>query len=769
MKRLTLIVLPALVIMAFGPAGSLFASASGASAASLGSSSQTVNLDQCANLTIPCDWQNGDLNGNNSAYAEGDVVPFRLAIEGLSAGEHSIHINYDFTAGGHEAYDFLATYNATEKVDLCAPGGGAVSSLCPSLPAPDVKSFPADPFVVSGTLGGLSVAGAEAASGVGRKLTMFGGTIVSITPSSGPMHSGSTAGDSSADFVVTFRASGSDVLFAWGGHIASSAYWINTDGTPDGASQISGASWHMRTQNLDDSGNKNQDRSIQPSALAASTPTPTSTASSTPTSTSTGTATATPTGGSTSTPTGTATSTATSTPIGTATSTATSTPTGTLTSTPTGTATSTGTPTGTGTPAPTGTPTPTGTPGSGGLGGSICPAVPSAPLGTDLAVGIAGNLQGNSTVPAGTTATLTYPGVQTGPVQVVSTNGKPVIASQRAFYGPYSTFDEVMGVPGGQLTTDYWFPWYDMTSMVTWLVVGNPQSTAAHVTIKIAGTTVAAETVNPCTTAPNVFPGVISGPVEVLSDLPVVTSERAVVGHPGGAESFNEVMGYPASQLSTDYWFSSFDGKNMITWLLLGNPSSTTTAHVTVRLAGSVLGTFSVPPSSSIYPLFPGVVGSPMEVTSDINIVTSQRSYTGPSSSWTFNEVPGVPNSRLTTDYWFPWYDDVKTSTSILIVNTSSTSTAHATIKIAGTVAGTYTINPGSTASPSFAGVQNGPVEVTSDIPVFTSEKSLGGSPNAVGSLNELLGLPASELDVIYWLPWYDQLTMTTDLMVGRP
>jgi len=39
------------------------------------------------------------LNGNNSSYAEGDVVPFRLAIEGLTAGSHTIHINYDFTAG----------------------------------------------------------------------------------------------------------------------------------------------------------------------------------------------------------------------------------------------------------------------------------------------------------------------------------------------------------------------------------------------------------------------------------------------------------------------------------------------------------------------------------------------------------------------------------------------------------------------------------------------------------------------------------------------
>jgi hypothetical protein len=72
--------------------------------------SGAVNLDQWA--TLDAAWQNGNLNGNNARYPEGGVVPFRLAIEGLSSGSHTIHINYDFTAGGHKAYDFLATWNA---------------------------------------------------------------------------------------------------------------------------------------------------------------------------------------------------------------------------------------------------------------------------------------------------------------------------------------------------------------------------------------------------------------------------------------------------------------------------------------------------------------------------------------------------------------------------------------------------------------------------------------------------------------------------------
>jgi uncharacterized repeat protein (TIGR01451 family) len=228
-----------------------FATASGALAAGIG-----VDLDQWANQA-PAGWQNGDLNGNNSTYHEGDVVPFRLAIEGLDAGTHTIHINHDFTAGGHKAYDFLATYNVTENATPCSAGGGAVSSLCPSLPAADTAQFGSD----GRTINGKTVVGAYGATG--RNLTMYGGTIAPIPA---PVCSGSTDANSTCDYTITFTTTGSAAFFLWGGHLARSDYW-NDPSDPDGAGQVSGAPWHMRTQNLDGSGNKNQDRSIQPSAL----------------------------------------------------------------------------------------------------------------------------------------------------------------------------------------------------------------------------------------------------------------------------------------------------------------------------------------------------------------------------------------------------------------------------------------------------------------------------------------------------------------------
>src|SRR6476660_4763678 len=67
-----------------------------------------ANIDQCANGDIPrdssCpsataadgDWQNGDLNENNSHYREGDSVPFRIVFSGLTGG-NSVTIKWQAT------------------------------------------------------------------------------------------------------------------------------------------------------------------------------------------------------------------------------------------------------------------------------------------------------------------------------------------------------------------------------------------------------------------------------------------------------------------------------------------------------------------------------------------------------------------------------------------------------------------------------------------------------------------------------------------------
>src|SRR3954470_10749152 len=138
--------------------------------------------------------------------------------------------------------------------------------MCPNLATSSSGAFPSD----GAAMDGLTVHGAELYSAAPRRLTIWGGSIQSITA---PAHSGSSSGKSSVDLLVPFRATGPAVLLAWGGHLAQSAYWNRSiGGVSDGAGEGSGAPWHMRTLQLDGSGNKNQDRSIQPSAIVGELP-----------------------------------------------------------------------------------------------------------------------------------------------------------------------------------------------------------------------------------------------------------------------------------------------------------------------------------------------------------------------------------------------------------------------------------------------------------------------------------------------------------------
>jgi uncharacterized repeat protein (TIGR01451 family) len=187
-------------------------------------------------------------------------------MEGLAAGQHTIHLNYDFLTGGSEAYDFLATWNVSENPDKCAnPNSGGASSHCPNnLGAANTHAFPGDPFSPA-VSPGLTVNGAMAFAGVSRNLTMYGGTVDSITT---PTHA-----SGKGDMTVTFTTTSDWAFFLWGAHIAQSAYWNESNGgDANGAATISGAPWHMRTQQLDGSSNKNQDRSIQPSAITVENP-----------------------------------------------------------------------------------------------------------------------------------------------------------------------------------------------------------------------------------------------------------------------------------------------------------------------------------------------------------------------------------------------------------------------------------------------------------------------------------------------------------------
>src|SRR5207244_629373 len=84
-----------------------------------------------------------------------------------------------------------------------------------------------------------------------------------ITAASGYTLSGSYSGNSSTQITLTFTATDSTPVIAWGGHIASEVDW----GQGLSAGGISGSSYHMRLKGLDGGSTGNQDRSLAAGAV----------------------------------------------------------------------------------------------------------------------------------------------------------------------------------------------------------------------------------------------------------------------------------------------------------------------------------------------------------------------------------------------------------------------------------------------------------------------------------------------------------------------
>jgi subtilisin family serine protease len=89
-------------------------------------------------------------------------------------------------------------------------------------------------------------------------------------------------------------------------------------------------------------------------------------------------------------------------------------------------------------------------------------------------------------------------------------------------------------------------------------------------------------------------------------------------------------------------WYATND-KNQ-TWTLVGNPSTTEIARVTIKIAGVNKGTYTVPAGGRITPYFAGILDGPVEVSSDIPVYTTQRIHMEINGDYSFNEYAGIPN-----------------------------------------------------------------------------------------------------------------------------
>ncbi|MHB0915727.1 MAG: hypothetical protein ACYC5A_10860 [Thermoleophilia bacterium] len=212
------------------------------------------------------------------------------------------------------------------------------------------------------------------------------------------------------------------------------------------------------------------------------------------------------------------------------------------------------------------------------------------------------------------------------------------------------------------------------------------------------------------------------------------------------------LMANPASLYEFDSWFDLYIGG---------------VQRSLPPLAGSVSG--EVPPLKSVTPIYPGVIGGPVEVGyHGFSALVSQRTLWAGNS---LEEVIATDASQLSNLYWWTWYDQQSPGYKnwVLVSNPNSTPVYYR-IRIAGQVRATSNgqaasgvLAGGASATPQFAGIIGGPVEVeawsdsvggTVPAVVYASQRVLSDGGTA---FNEVPGIANGDLSEHYVWTWYDQ------------
>jgi len=344
-----------------------------------------------------------------------------------------------------------------------------------------------------------------------------------------------------------------------------------------------------------------------------------------------------------------------------------------------------------------------------------------------ITVKIAGSQVDSFQLDAGNSTYKNYPGVCNGPVQV--TSDQQIWVTQRVV--GWNSFKEVPGLPADVATTEIYYTWYDM-QYASWdaIHILNPNATsAANVGVYIAGELKRTIRIPPRGTTYLTFPSEIGGPVRIVSDIPIFSTQRVV-----GWSDFDEVVGLPTWYIFKEHWFTWYDLASpdvQIDNIHLINLGSTD-ANIQVFVNGIQRASFTLPAGGQTYKNFPGVIGGPLRIVSDQPIRVTQRIV-----GWNgFKEEFSVPTELMNTKWYFNWYDKANTQIDNIHFLNLGTSDAHVTVTIAGTSYGPYNIPAGGTDYKSYVGVCNGPVIIESDVLIMVSQRIVGWS-----SFEETLGI----------------------------
>jgi hypothetical protein len=296
-------------------------------------------------------------------------------------------------------------------------------------------------------------------------------------------------------------------------------------------------------------------------------------------------------------------------------------------------------------------------------------------------------------------------------------------------------------------------------------------SSDSNVDVNIGNSTVDSYVLSPQESIRASYPGVSNGPVKITNtdNVSMIAAERVIYRVNGANTSFSEMMGLPVNQLDTTYWLPWYNNVDLDTQLRIANTSGSQ-ATVTVTINGVTKPSFNLAAGESTRVSYPGVNNGPVKIVSTQDVVAAERViYRVGGVNTSFTEMMALPSTQLDTTYWLPWYNNKDLDTQLRIANVSS-QLATVRIFIGGVemTGSPFTLGAGASMRKSFPGIDNGPVKIESNVDIVAAERVIYKVNGVNTSFSEMMAQPASQLNQTYWLPWYNNVDLSTQLRIAN-
>jgi hypothetical protein len=80
-----------------------------------------------------------------------------------------------------------------------------------------------------------------------------------------------------------------------------------------------------------------------------------------------------------------------------------------------------------------------------------------------------------------------------------------------------------------------------------------------------------------------------------------------------------------------------------------------------------------------------------------------------------------------------------------------------------------FTLAAGASIRKSYPGIDNGPVRIESNVNIVAAERVIYRVNGLSTSFSEMMGMPNSVLDTRYWMPWYNNVDLDTQMRFALP